>query len=302
MMSILGCSTEELGAVLKALGFRLERRPIKAPPAPSQNETADASAEPGVAQPQADAAIPGADRGDVSKAGPPPEPHSDTTIAPDAVEETRGAGAVASGPEQVEHAVDASRAAQEEVAAASAAATPPESLAGEPANSAAPTSEEEKFEEIWRPRRHRQGERRPPRRDRDYRRGARPDRAADERLATPAASASPGSTPPPAEGAAAVQAGQPAGRDHSRGRERDRERDRDRERERHRKDSRGPQHPSQHRRKGEDRGRGPDRRTPEVISAAPPRGKGSSEADSPFAKLGALREALERRAKEKSSS
>ena len=29
MMSILGCSPEELGNVLKALGFRLERRPVK---------------------------------------------------------------------------------------------------------------------------------------------------------------------------------------------------------------------------------------------------------------------------------
>jgi hypothetical protein len=45
---------------------------------------------------------------------------------------------------------------------------------------------------------------------------------------------------------------------------------------------------------------GPDRRAPEVVSASPPRGKAPSEADSPFAKLGALREALERRAKEKS--
>jgi ATP-dependent RNA helicase SUPV3L1/SUV3 len=35
-MSILGCSPEELGNVLKALGFRLERRPVKVtPPAPS---------------------------------------------------------------------------------------------------------------------------------------------------------------------------------------------------------------------------------------------------------------------------
>jgi ATP-dependent RNA helicase SUPV3L1/SUV3 len=72
-------------------------------------------------------------------------------------------------------------------------------------------------------------------------------------------------------------------------------------RDRDRKSRRGPE-PAQHRRKGEERGRGQDRRAPEVISAAPPRAKGASEVDSPFAKLGALREALERRAKEKSSS
>ena len=34
MMSILGCSPEELGKVLKALGFRLDRRPVKAAPKP----------------------------------------------------------------------------------------------------------------------------------------------------------------------------------------------------------------------------------------------------------------------------
>ena len=40
MMSILGCSPDELGGVLKALGFRLDRRPIKADAAvPAQAET-----------------------------------------------------------------------------------------------------------------------------------------------------------------------------------------------------------------------------------------------------------------------
>jgi ATP-dependent RNA helicase SUPV3L1/SUV3 len=34
MMSILGCSPDELGKVLKALGFKLDRRPVKAAPAP----------------------------------------------------------------------------------------------------------------------------------------------------------------------------------------------------------------------------------------------------------------------------
>ena len=35
MMSLLGCSPDELGGVLKALGFRLDRRPVKVtPPAP----------------------------------------------------------------------------------------------------------------------------------------------------------------------------------------------------------------------------------------------------------------------------
>lgn len=47
MMSILGCSPEELGKVLKALGFRLDRRPVKA--APKETEAPSVSHQPDVA-------------------------------------------------------------------------------------------------------------------------------------------------------------------------------------------------------------------------------------------------------------
>jgi len=40
MMSLLGCSPEELSGVLKALGFRVERRPTKKPASPSAPEAA----------------------------------------------------------------------------------------------------------------------------------------------------------------------------------------------------------------------------------------------------------------------
>jgi ATP-dependent RNA helicase SUPV3L1/SUV3 len=54
MMSLLGCSPEELSGVLKALGFRVERRPLgQAPPAPVVEE---ASAVP--AQPEEQGAVP----------------------------------------------------------------------------------------------------------------------------------------------------------------------------------------------------------------------------------------------------
>jgi ATP-dependent RNA helicase SUPV3L1/SUV3 len=52
--------------------------------------------------------------------------------------------------------------------------------------------------------------------------------------------------------------------------------------------------------KGPDRRRRDERRKPEVHSAAPPRRVGI-EADSPFAALGALRDALAKRAKESGS-
>lgn len=49
MMSLLGCSPEELGGVLKALGFRVERRPIKKAPQAPAGESASASAQDGEA-------------------------------------------------------------------------------------------------------------------------------------------------------------------------------------------------------------------------------------------------------------
>ena len=44
MMSILGCSPEELGNVLRALGFRSERRPVKEAPAPEAPAETDNAA------------------------------------------------------------------------------------------------------------------------------------------------------------------------------------------------------------------------------------------------------------------
>ena len=113
MMSILGCSAGELGEVLKALGFRLERRPIAgAPIAPkeiaAEPQTAvDATAEP-VASPDVGASPPGTTE---AEAVSPSDAESPATHA----------------------------------SAVTAEAAPAES---------------EKFEEIWRPRRHQRSERR----------------------------------------------------------------------------------------------------------------------------------------------
>ncbi len=65
MMSILGCSTDELGEVLRALGFRSEKRPRPAPAAPSTQPAKPAADETASAsQPSAadqDATAPGPD-------------------------------------------------------------------------------------------------------------------------------------------------------------------------------------------------------------------------------------------------
>ncbi len=121
MMSILGCSAEELGNVLKALGFRLERRPVPAPaaaPAPAVALEASADAQ--------------------SEASAETTAESAQTVADGATPDARPAQAAAA-PE-----------ATAELAAAAA---------GDTAGEAAAAETEQKFEDIWRPRRHRREER-----------------------------------------------------------------------------------------------------------------------------------------------
>ncbi|MGE0852496.1 MAG: helicase-related protein [Hyphomicrobiaceae bacterium] len=122
MMSILGCSAAELGNVLKALDFWVERRrvvaapAVDAPPAKPQGETSESPGE-AAAAPAADG--PASEPAAPAEAAPPssdPEP-----AAVDAVEQTPGA------EPGTESAVEV----------AAAPAEPPE----------------EKWEEIWRPRR-----------------------------------------------------------------------------------------------------------------------------------------------------
>jgi ATP-dependent RNA helicase SUPV3L1/SUV3 len=63
MMAILGCSQDELNGVLKALGYRLERRPVTpqpgdAAPAPSETVPAEAAAQSNGPEPQGHSANP----------------------------------------------------------------------------------------------------------------------------------------------------------------------------------------------------------------------------------------------------
>lgn len=271
MMSFLGCSPEELGHVLKALGFRLERRPVQA--------AATAPADPVPAPAQAGEALP------VSSSGA------------DAGESTLQSVDAAGTPSPLE--AKASVPAEN----VDAPGFPESAAASEPGPAAA--DGEQKFEEVWRPRRHKKGsERREARgeRDRDRPRGQhhRPDRHSR------ASGAAQGpQSPAPKGGAETAEAGAAeAPRQEQRHESRDRHHEqRHRGRDRTEAD-RGPNDRGQgagSRKGGQDRRRPPERRTPQVHSAAPPRNKATVDPDSPFAALGALREALERRAREPSS-
>ena len=254
MMSILGCSPDELSNVLKALGFRLDRKTMPKPAEPAKTETS----EPVVAA-EADAPVAATSAEAPAEAGPTP---------------------VAEQPA--------------DTAAGAADQAAPDVAVAQPAEA------ETVVIEIWRPRRHHR-EDRPGRhesgrrerhegagRDRQHRgrhhRGGRGDAQH-----TPAAPATAASEPPAATEAATAEAAAPAPHAHrNRGKDRP-SRDHDRTR------SRPPRRDD---RRGDDRRRHEDRQGPMIRSASPPK-KGGIDPDSPFASLGALRDALAKQAREK---
>jgi len=134
---------------------------------------------------------------------------------------------------------------------------------------------EPQIEEVWRPRRHQRGERRKDGTKRARKRAH--DKAAPSQAASPAEAA--GTNREDRQKSAAS---------------RDDRRDGRRNRTKNRADR------SHRRPKGGERRLRDERRAPEVISAAPPR-KGGTDPDSPFAALGELRDALEKRGKESST-
>ena len=286
MMSILGCSTDELGAVLKALGFWVERKKVER----SAEETAAAMAP-------VDAGSPASE--------PPaaPAPQTDSAI-----------GEAAAVVEPRPAPTDAP------VVEAAASDTPAEQSATAPTQSeAAPAAAEPEMIDVWRPRRHRseQGQQRERRRGRrgsgGRQEGASRDQRGDARDTGPAtqpiASADAGGVPSAtAEGAPA--AGEPTlsrehqGRRHDRDRERGERREgggrEQREREQGGRQGRDRDREPRHGQKREDRskGRRDEHRAPQVTSSAP-RKKAGVDPDSPFAALGALKEAMAKQAKEK---
>ena len=318
MMSILGTSADEVSHVLKALGFRVERRPVAAVT---------------VAKPAAEAA-PSAVTETAS---------SDETTEPSAAHvEGQAEAATVQGAE----AKSETKREDQEVHETAPAVAAPEPATHEAATeTAAPAAAEEiKYEDVWRPKRHQRPERpakREPRADQkpdqrpDHRRGGprqggtRHDRnkpaatvtagAANGTIeagvvASVAEGASP-ATPPDARQ-------QPANAPHQR---HDRNTQSDRgakpgggERQgRDRNDRDKPNRSGGGRDRdrpvfgagsgpgsgpgGRDRPRRDDsRRQPEVVSAAPPKRSGV-DPDSPFAKLAALKASMDKRGQEPGS-
>ena len=143
MMSILGCSAEELGLVLKALGFWVERRKKAPPPAPAASPTATPVTEAAAAADQP--LVPAAGGAPVA-ADVPPSPAPEAERAAEALPET---ASIAEATSPVPEASPAE--------AIDPAPTAAEAAAPEPVEAAASAEE---FEDIWRPRRRVHHERR----------------------------------------------------------------------------------------------------------------------------------------------
>ncbi len=264
MMSILGCSSGELGEVLKSLGFRLERRPIAPAPAAAPADVA------------ADASAP---------AAPAPDANAEASSEAETQQPAEEAGTAA-----VATALPA------ETSEAEASAPVAAENAEAPAATQAET-ETEKFEEIWRPRRHhrREGGHR-DHRDAHHRRGKpRHDRgpasapASDASAAPSAAPASDAGTP------SDQQSARPRFERHDGGKpRRDHEKRPNRQGDHRHGDQRKGDHRQGDHRHGEGRRRDEPRRAPQVITAAPPK-SGSADSSSPFAALAALKAQMEKR-------
>jgi ATP-dependent RNA helicase SUPV3L1/SUV3 len=314
MMSILGCSADELGGVLKALGFWCERRPKKAePPKPAAVAEEATPSEAPVTETTGDGEI----------AADTTEPAALTLEATDAVEPAAETSALppeaASAPEIM--------APEPEAPAAEAAATEP-AATDAPATTEAASTEvaggepEVVFEEVWRPRRRHQRGQRPERRPQEragdrprqhqgkpHGQGRGPRDRGEARQQAPV-----GGAPDQPTTSATAETGAPAGEERARGdrqrdnRNRDRN-DRDRGERRDRPEGRPPRQGGDRERR-DDRPRGgggggdrrPDRRDrgerPPIIARSGPSPNKGADPDSPFAALGALKQALEKRARE----
>lgn len=285
MMSILGCSPDELAPVFVSLGFRLDRRPVKKvqPPIASPAETASEQ-QPETTAAQESGASEESALDDAEQIPLPLEEFIGAAPEPIAAV-PEGAPAAAASDSDSEIAIEPS--APVEVsgttgdAAANASVEPAAELNGAStaADHTASQTEESKadvviFEEVWRPRRRHDGSRPDRRRHRNQQHGqrrgthqARPQGAQGDSNQTAASPAS-----PPGE--------LPKRSAHGDG-----------QKHRNRKDGR------------RDGRRRQDRPSfPAQMRSAPPPKRGEVDPDSPFAALMALKEVLEKQAQESGSS
>jgi ATP-dependent RNA helicase SUPV3L1/SUV3 len=335
MLSILGCSAEELGGVLRALGFHVDRRPAP------KTMIDPAPMTPVAAEPAPEAEKAAAADGEITDAAAEPVAEADLAVdAAPASAETVETPAAEASIEQAP-AVEAEVTATEAVATTEAVADAPpvEAAIEAPAAEAAPEAAapaEPVLIEIWRPRRRHRGDNRSvdgrPERHRRHGRdgGRRPERQGTQQ-------------PAQASSGDAAQAAAPGGEARRDGGGRPDRQDR---RPRHDGGNRPRHHEGQPRRDGERRDgprhegqgqapregrpdRGPredreqrhggnrnqgrpdrrDDRRPQredrsqgvTRSAAPPK-RTTVDPDSPFAALSALKLQLEKRSNETGSS
>jgi ATP-dependent RNA helicase SUPV3L1/SUV3 len=332
MMSIMGCSGDELSAILESLGFRKEMRPVKRPAAGvNENHAANDNVE------QAPE-LNGAEEPAASQIATEPETleaaQTEVAVTLETSEE------VASGtPEPPVAAVEEVATATEPSGGVEVSTEPApltqDAEAPQTADSPAAENAEPEFEEIWRFRRPKpkfertegQGERRHHRRpssERDRERGHRPHH---DRGPAPAAVAAAGEQRPPQQPQGERQndqasTGNREGQRHRSHQDRNHHRQNDGNRDRSRQagpqgaanpaakaegaeqrpSSSQQQHkpPQQGRReRPQDRSRDsrPSRsqsKQPIAASAAPKRASGGVDPDSPFAALSQLKERLEK--------
>jgi ATP-dependent RNA helicase SUPV3L1/SUV3 len=237
MTSLAGCSGDDFASVLRALGYRMEKRP-KPPPEPAAAPApAQATAETPAAEAQAAEAAVG-DAAPVDAEAPETAPaETAATAAATAEAPATDAAAVDVTPIVADVAPDAAPVVEAPAEAAPAAdAAPPADATADAATAAPsePTTEsaaaaapaEPEMIEVWRPGRP-EGQRRPPRPSRE----ARPPRRDRRPRGAPHAAANgapaEGVAAQPAEGAAAAE-GAPAAAEAKPWRRRDRGRDNER--------------------------------------------------------------------------
>jgi len=288
MLSIIGCSAEEMGNVLFVLGFRKERRIVQAQPAAILAEGGDAPDAVSANSDNSGEAIPadpeavGADGAEVIRQDLGVEPGAAPDIAAASEPAANGHMETVDGVEEIASAPELAASGTPAVETHTEIAAAPEIAAADDApeltantDAAAPAAAEPEYEDIWRPRRRVQtDERRQLHRKPDQNR---------ERRRTDARPAAVAETP------AAPAAASPEAAPH-RGPRRDQDRNRD---NRRRDDRRGDD------RRGGGKGR-PDQGGVRTATAAPARrGKDvAADPDSPFAALLKLKERMARGAQD----
>ncbi len=296
MTSLTGASGEDFASILRALGYRMEKRPKPVEPAVPPAVTVEETAQPAAAPASQGEAASVATLPSDTETVEPAVVASDAAAATAAGESTPNStdvpaeaavGSAAPPPAQAEPSSGVSPAEVEIVVAAATAAAEPEMI------------------EVWRlgrpdgPRRKREEKKRPPRRR--ERAAQRPEQRPEPQPASEVQAAPPASTQAPAITGEARRLGEPdRERSEKRGRPRSRRPEQGERTERTGRTEHGRNESRTERFGGrrERRDRDDGSRSPRTWTSDERRGK-EPDPNSPFAKLLALKEQLETNAKER---